>query len=562
MFFTEDKTKELIIKSKLLSEKKLIEVAKFAKDTNVPLIQALINKSLVTDTELGALFAKYLGVPFVVLSKETITPDLARIISGKVAIRQKAFAFARDKKEIKVAFANPKDSEFISLVERKTGLKVKAYYSSDKEIETTIKLYKRPLQNSIDLLLRENIYKPDTAIVLDEAPIAKIVEELIQEAYSEKASDIHIEPEEQESLVRFRIDGQLHDMVRLPRLLHDRFISRIKVLSNLRTDEHLSAQDGKMHLLLEEEDLDIRVSIIPVSSGEKVVLRLLSSKSREFTLSNLGMNDTDLNRVTAAFGKSYGMILSTGPTGSGKTTTIYSILKILNTRGKNITTIEDPIEYRIRGANQVQVNAKTNLTFASGLRSILRQDPNVIFVGEIRDGETAGIAVNAALTGHLVLSTLHTSDAATSIPRLMDMKVEPFLVASTVNVIIAQRLVRKICESCRGKVSYSRVELSKHVSPRLINKYFGNKKNIKVYEGKGCKLCNFTGFSGRLGIFEVLEVSKNIRKLVAEKVDAEIIEEAAKKEGMKTMMEDGLEKVYKGITTIGEVLSATKIQTM
>lgn len=311
---------------------------------------------------------------------------------------------------------------------------------------------------------------------------------------------------------------------------------------------------------LEEEDLDIRVSIIPVTEGEKAVLRLLSSHSREYSLSDLGTNPLDLQKVTNAFNKSYGMILSTGPTGSGKTTTIYAILKILNTREKNIMTIEDPVEYRIQGANQVQVNAKTNLTFANGLRSILRQDPNVIFVGEIRDNETAAIAVNAALTGHLVLSTLHTNDAATAIPRLTDMKVEPFLVASTVNIIIAQRLVRQICSSCKLEEKVPITDISKHFPQELVQKYFGMKGEVSVFKGKGCKICRQTGYLGRVGLFEVLEVTKGIKKLISEKVDSDVIADAAKKEGMKTMLDDGLEKVAQGITTIEEVIRVTKVE--
>jgi type II secretory ATPase GspE/PulE/Tfp pilus assembly ATPase PilB-like protein len=398
--------------------------------------------------------------------------------------------------------------------------------------------------------------------VYDDLPIAKIVDVLIDAAYQDKASDIHIEPEEKQSLIRVRIDGVLHEVLRVPKVLHDRIITRIKVLSGLRTDEHMSAQDGKMRMALEEENLDIRVSIIPIAEGEKAVLRLLSSRSREYTLVDLGMNEADLKKVNAAYNKSYGMILSTGPTGSGKTTSIYAILKILNTREKNITTIEDPVEYRIRGANQVQVNAKTNLTFANGLRSILRQDPNIIFVGEIRDSETAGIAVNAALTGHLVLSTLHTNDAATAIPRLSDMKVEPFLVASTVNIIIAQRLVRKICDMCKTTVTMTQEELKKHLPEETIKRHFGDEATLKLYKGKGCKICHNTGYNGRLGVFEVLEVSKDVRKLISEHSDSDEINKKALEEGMTTMLDDGLDKVKRGLTSIEEVVRVTKVESI
>jgi type II secretory ATPase GspE/PulE/Tfp pilus assembly ATPase PilB-like protein len=315
-----------------------------------------------------------------------------------------------------------------------------------------------------------------------------------------------------------------------------------------------------MRILLDEEDLDIRVSILPIADGEKVVLRLLASKFRQFSLIDLGMNEKDLKKVTDAYGKSYGMILSTGPTGSGKTTSIYAILKILNTRDKNITTIEDPAEYRIKGVNQINVNAKTNLTFANGLRSILRQDPNIIFVGEIRDSETAGIAVNASLTGHLVLSTLHTNDAATALPRLIDMNVEPFLVASTVNVIIGQRLVREICEICKGTRTITKEELLKNLPEETFSKYLGKEDNINIYQGAGCKICHMTGYAGRIGVFEVLEVTKSIKDLITKRMDADVILQKAIEEGMTTMLDDGLEKVAKGLTTIEEVLRVTKIQ--
>jgi type II secretory ATPase GspE/PulE/Tfp pilus assembly ATPase PilB-like protein len=315
-----------------------------------------------------------------------------------------------------------------------------------------------------------------------------------------------------------------------------------------------------MRMRLEEEDLDLRVSILPIVEGEKVVLRLLASHFRQFSLVDLGMNERDLAKVQKAISKSFGMVLSTGPTGSGKTTSIYSLIKILNTREKNITTIEDPVEYRIKGINQIQVNAKTNLTFASGLRSILRQDPNVVFVGEIRDNETASIAVNAALTGHLVLSTLHTNDAATTLPRLTDMQIEPFLVASTVNVIIAQRLIRKICDMCKASLQVQKTELTKSIPDAIFVKHFGTSETITVYQGQGCKVCNKTGYLGRVGVFEVLEVTNAVRKLITEKRDADVIAQAAIAEGMNTMLDDGLEKIAKGVTTIAEVLRVTKVE--
>ena len=545
----------------LLDESTIAKAENYAASTKSPsLLASLVESGVITEDQISTVIADYYKVPVISLSKVSIPESVAHIIPEKVARKQKAIVFAKDGSGVKVALNDPSNQTILALVSKKTGMKVTPYYASASDVEGTIQLYKKALQKTIDELLKE--YVKQATLYQGDLPIIKVVDVLINAAYQDRASDIHIEPEEKTSLIRFRIDGVLQDVLRVPREIHERIISRIKVLSNLRTDEHLSAQDGKMTEKLEEENLDIRVSIIPITEGEKAVLRLLSGHAREYTLSDLGMNPADLQKVTKAFNKTYGMILSTGPTGSGKTTSIYAILKILNTREKNIMTIEDPVEYRIQGANQVQVNAKTNLTFANGLRSILRQDPNVIFVGEIRDSETAGIAVNAALTGHLVLSTLHTNDAATAIPRLTDMKVEPFLVASTVNIIIAQRLGRQICSACKVEERIPVTELSKHFPELLVQKYFGSKDEVAIHKGKGCKICRQTGYLGRVGLFEVLEITKGIRKLISERVDSDVIAQAAIKEGMKTMLDDGLEKIASGMTTIEEIIRVTKVETL
>ncbi len=558
MALPDQKIIDLVKASGVIDANAIKKAEDYAVETHSSnLITAYIESGVLTEDQLGTIIAGYYNVPYVALSRESIPEDVVHILPDKVARRQKAVVFARDTSGLKIALNDPTNKTVPALVSRKTGLKVIVYYASDDEIEGTVRLYEKALQKTIDDLLQE--YVKQATLFKGDLPIIKVVDELVNAAYNDRASDIHIEPEEKTSLIRFRVDGVLQDVLRVPREIHERVISRIKVLSNLRTDEHMSAQDGKMTAHLENEDLDIRVSILPVTQGEKAVLRLLSSHSREFSLSDLGMNPADLQKVTNAFNKSYGMILSTGPTGSGKTTSIYAILKILNIREKNIMTIEDPVEYRIQGANQVQVNAKTNLTFANGLRSILRQDPNVIFVGEIRDSETAGIAVNAALTGHLVLSTLHTNDAATAIPRLIDMKVEPYLVASTVNVIVAQRLVRVVCSSCKTEEKMPMSEIIKHFPQPLVEKYFGGASEISVYKGKGCKICRQTGYVGRVGLFEVIEITKGIRQLITEKADADIIAQAAIKEGMKTMLDDGLEKVAHGVTSIDEVIRVTKV---
>ncbi|MEN9407532.1 MAG: hypothetical protein RLZZ455_748 [Candidatus Parcubacteria bacterium] len=553
MLISNDELKKLVLQTGLITEPKLNELEQFAHDSNTSLEDMLIERDVISDENLGILIADSLKIPFIVLTKTSIPEDVYHIVPEKIARKQKVIAFGRDTNGIKLAMVDPRNTLLQEMIARKTGSHVVAYYSTERDIYNTLKIYRKDLQKAFDELMKE-------VGQYAEPPVSKVVDMIIDYAYQDRASDIHLEINEAESLTRFRIDGMLHDMLRMPKHLHDQVITRIKVLSRLRTDEHLSPQDGKMRLRLEEEDLDLRVSILPIVEGEKCVLRLLASHFRQFSLVDLGMNEEDLAKVQKAISKSFGMVLSTGPTGSGKTTSIYSLIKILNTREKNITTIEDPVEYRIKGINQIQVNAKTNLTFASGLRSILRQDPNVVFVGEIRDNETASIAVNAALTGHLVLSTLHTNDAATTLPRLTDMDIEPFLVASTVNVIIAQRLMRKICEMCKASLQVAKGELMRSIPEATIVHYFGHEEMLTVYQGQGCKVCNMTGYAGRIGVFEVLKVTKNIRKLIIEKRDADVIAQAAIEEGMTTMLDDGLKKIAKGVTTISEVLRVTKVE--
>jgi len=556
MTLPNEQVNALLVKAGI-DQKTLNDLIVFTDNAKISLQEAAIEKNVISDDKLGMLIAASLKIPFASLSKISISEQIFRIIPERIARKYKMIAFGRDATGIKLAMANPRETQLLEMIMKKTGQKVIPYYATERDIENTMQSYKKNLQDIFDELLQNEVI---TKVIADDAPIVKMIELLITRAYQDKASDIHIEPQEKNILIRFRLDGILHDVLSLDKRHQDRIITRIKILSKLRTDEHLSPQDGKMRMQVDDENLDIRTSIIPIADGEKVVLRLLASHFRQFSLQDLGMNDTDLKKTNNAINKAYGMILSTGPTGSGKTTSIYAILKILNTRQKNITTIEDPVEYRIKAVNQIQVNTKTKLTFANGLRSILRQDPDIIFVGEIRDSETAGIAVNAALTGHLVLSTIHTTNASTALPRLIDMDVEPFLVASTVDIIIAQRLVRKICESCKIKTIGKRSDFIKNFLEKSVNKYFGSQENIKIMQGEGCKSCHYTGYSGRIGIFEVIEVTNRIRKLITEKNDSDIINKEAIEEGMTTMLEDGLEKVKKGLTTVKEVLRVTKVE--
>lgn len=434
--------------------------------------------------------------------------------------------------EIKGAEASPKKEE------------VKPKPKKDEKPE--------PKKEEVKSLKKEKILTEKELVGGGEVSIIRLVDALMEYAYKANASDVHIDPEEEQVRVRLRIDGVMHETFVFPKDLHSEIITRIKVLSGLRTDEHGAAQDGRFKVLVEEgEYIDIRVSIAPTYYGENAVMRLLAEQAVAFTLETLGFTEKDRAKVVSAIKKPYGMILCTGPTGSGKTTSLYTIIKILNKPEVSILTIEDPIEYSIEGIEQIQVNARAGLTFASGLRSILRQDPDIIMVGEIRDEETAGISVNAALTGHLMLSTLHTNDAATTLPRLIDMKIEPFLIASTVNIAIAQRLVRKICPECKVKREATEAELkslSESLPPEIL------KGKPIFYTGKGCDKCSDSGYKGRIGIYEVLVIDDEVREAIMRRVDASEIKKIAIKNGMTPMLLDGFQKVLAGITTLEEVL--------
>ncbi len=381
--------------------------------------------------------------------------------------------------------------------------------------------------------------------------IINLINYLIELSYNLKVSDIHIDPQAQSVRIRLRIDGILQDELPFPKLIQSEVISRIKILAGLRTDEHQVAQDGRFRVNLETGPIDIRVSIAPTYYGENAVLRLLKDQKEDQDLDNLGFSAADKAKILRAIRYPYGMILATGPTGSGKTTTLYSLIKLLNTPGTSIITIEDPIEYSLEGIIQIGVNARTGLTFANGLRSILRQDPNIIMVGEIRDEETAGLAINTALTGHLVLSTIHTNDAATTLPRLIDLKIEPYLIASTVNIAIGQRLVRKICQACKREIIITDAEL-KSLTDVVSENILGKQKVF--YKGSGCNLCNNTGYIGRLCINEVLVIDNAIRNAIHKKATAAEIKEETKKQNMTSMVEDGFLKARIGITTIEEIL--------
>ncbi len=561
MKLSKKELKEMLVDGGYITQKQLKEVFTYAKENEVDVTEVLVGKDMISDANLGRLIAEKRGYTFVELSKKPIPEDVLRFVPEIVAKMQNVIAFARDKKGIRVAMNDPENYEMIAWIRKKTGEEVIPYFSTSHDIASAIKNYHQNIKEELEEIVSRHAKKLKTGVVKPEdVSIITLVDTLIRYAHENRASDIHIEPREKKVVVRYRIDGILQGVVTLSRPLHELVISRIKVLARLRTDEHFSAQDGKFRAKIDEGKIDIRVSIVPTIKGENAVLRLLSEQFQRFSLEDLGLGERDLKKLNAAARKPFGMILATGPTGSGKTTTLYAILKILNKPEVNIATIEDPVEYDIEGVSQIQVNPKTNLTFAKGLRAIVRQDPDIIMVGEIRDEETASVAINSAMTGHLMLSTLHTINAATTLPRLIDMEIEPFLVSSSVNVICAQRLMRKICLQCIESYGITKKEIAlikRDEHARDLFQQMSRKENLgglQLYRGKGCKSCGEIGYAGRTGIFEVLELDDRIRDLIMEKANADSIDEEAKRNGMTSMFYDGVGKVLEGETTLEELL--------
>jgi type IV pilus assembly protein PilB len=552
---------EILVKESYITDDDFKQAKEFANKNQSSPIDHLLTERLITRELLGQAIAEFFKVPYVDLKKERMEEGIFGKIPELVASSRGVIAFSKSDDGVKVGMVNPKDLEIIHLLEKRFGQRIIAYFITKQDLQDALVGYKGGLRDDfkevIDKLQDKRINREERDQV-----VVDLVDMLIKYGHQNRASDIHIEPYEKKVIVRYRVDGILHDVLEMPKELIDFMVSRIKIMSNMRTDVHRSAQDGKISFELDKGKLDVRVSILPVVHGENIVMRLLDSKQQGLTLSSVGLTGEDLQKVNRAVKKSHGMILVTGPTGAGKTTTLYAILRILNKREVNISTIEDPVEYDVGGISQIQVNVKTNLTFAAGLRAIVRQDPDVIMVGEIRDEETAGIAVNSALTGHLVLSTLHTNDAATTLPRLLDMGVEEFLVASTVNIVIAQRLVRKICQKCRTSYSITPEEKDIIKTSVALKKLFKDKnintRDTRLYKGNGCKVCNFSGYSGRLGIFEVLEMSESIKEAVLRKASNEEIMSLAIKNGMTTIAEDGVKKVFNGLTTFEEVMRVSR----
>ena len=581
--------KEFLLDADIASKKIIESCFEEAEKAGKKPDDILISKKIISQKDLIKLKAYILGIPFVNLKKTTINEDILKIIPEPLARKHNIVSFRKIGNDLEVAMLDPEDLQTIEFIKKKSGLKISPCLTNQESIKFVLKQYQKSLEAEFGDIIKGDIAEADKLTktkektkkesesgkdlkkMAEDLPIIKIVDTLLKHAILEKASDIHIEPQEKDIIVRYRIDGILHDAMNLPKKVLPGIIARIKVLSSLRLDEHRLPQDGRFKIETEDYKISFRVSILPVFDGEKIVMRLLDESSKGLTLEVLGLGGKALEIIQENIRKPNGMILVTGPTGSGKTSTLYSMMDILNTPEININTVEDPIEYKMPRINQTQVRPKIGLTFASGLRTLLRQDPDVIMVGEIRDEETATLAIHAALTGHLVLSTLHTNSAAGTLPRLLDMGVESYLVASTVKVIIAQRLVRQICPDCREKYRLSQKEikaLSKTFDLKKILDVFKSQKvidpkikdwsELDFFKGKGCEHCHQQGYKGRIGTFEVLEITGNIASLINKESTSDIINQKAIQENMVTILQDGFIKAAKGITTIEEVLRVTR----
>jgi type IV pilus assembly protein PilB len=520
-----------------------------AKKSRISVVESLLNQDLLTKNLLGQAIAESLDVPYADLDHNPPPLDQTLKIPEEVAQKCRAVLFDEKKTVLTVATDDPAKKDLLKSLQAVFGKKkITIAFSLTEDIDAVLAQYRKSLETRF------------SKIIEGQKRIApEIIEEILSDALSYHASDVHFEPQQKEILVRFRVDGVLQEAGRLSREHYENILNRIKVQSHLRIDEHTAAQDGSMRFEKDDKVTDLRTSVVPTVEGEKVVLRVLAAYVQGFNLADLGLSARNQAIVEEAANKPFGMILSTGPTGSGKTTTLYALLKLLNQPDVNVTTIEDPVEYKMVGINQIQVNPQTNLTFAKGLRSIVRQDPDIILVGEIRDEETAEIAVNAALTGHLLLSTFHANNAATAIPRLLEMNAEPFLLASTLQVIMAQRLARKICEHCRHSTSTFPKGIPVKAK-KILDGYLGT-KNVTLYQGKGCAACSNTGYRGRTALFELITMTPEMQELVLKSPSTLEIWRLARKQGSTSLFEDGIEKVKSGVTSLDELLRVAEIPT-
>lgn len=539
------------------------------------LAETLLLDKRFPQSKVLEILSKCYQLPTADLQGTTIMPQVISMIPKEVAEQHQVIVFKKMRQMIFVATTRPEDEQIVEFITKKTKCKVEIFITTPESIKYGLEKYRSDLSEDFEKIIEQSIReaKENTASVEKMAqfvPIVKMVNSIIERALNSGASDIHIEPQAGKIKIRFRIDGILHTIVELPKDIAASIVARIKILANLKIDEHMVPQDGRFQFDTGTQEVPIRVSIIPTLHGAKVALRLLEMNQKKFTLRRLGLNKRDHQLLKDKIKVAHGMILVTGPTGSGKTTTLYTLLRMLNQEDVNICTVEDPVEYDIEGINQTQINPRVGLTFANGLKSLLRQDPNIVMVGEIRDVDTAQIAINAAMTGHLVLSTIHTNNAFLTPQRLIEMGVPGYLVSPVINVIIGQRLVRRLCRHCRSKYRDNQKVFAEYVHNFQIQDIFDRFKQmnlipvdadlaaIPIYRAQGCKKCNFTGYQGRLGIYEIVDIDEHLRKIILENPVEEKFRQAATSAGALTMLEDGVLKVLHGQTTLNEILRVTK----
>ncbi len=547
---------DALVDSGLITAVQLQEALKYQKETGDRLGQILVNLGFVSEQDIVGILENQLGIPQITFDPSNLNANLVNSVPEAMIKRHRVMPIKKEGNRLTVAMVDPLNVVAIDDLRLTTGCEIRPVLATEKEIETAI--HKHFGLPSLEVAMKDFEVTPGSEVendavrldqeeaIIDEAPIVRLVNGIFMEAINEGVSDIHFEPMEDRVRIRYRADGILREAMKLPRKSRAALISRIKIMSDMDIAEKRVPQDGRIQIKYGEKGVDMRVNTLPTVFGEKIVIRLLDKSSIRIRVNQLGLSKLNHHKFTSAIRNPHGILLITGPTGSGKTTTLYATLNELNDPEKNIITVEDPVEYMLEGINQTQVNAKAGLTFAAGLRAILRQDPDIVMVGEIRDGETADIAVRAATTGHLVLSTLHTNDAPGAMTRLIDMGVEPFLVASSVIAVVAQRLVRRICSEC--KEAY---ELPPEAPERI---YLGiPPEQITFYRGKGCSKCGNKGYKGRLGIHELMPITKGLRHLINARVSADEIKRVAVAEGMVTVKEDGLNKAIEGLTTVQEV---------
>jgi len=563
MIISEDKLEKILVEGGYIEKVDFDMIKSLAKEEKMSLDKMLVEKGMIKDHVIGKLVAETAGYTFIGLKRaniEDITPKLLSYIPEQVAFSQKAVVFDEEENILKIATSNPSNYAFFKVLEKKTGKKIEIYYVTDFDMNQALRRYKGDITIEVDRLVGELKKDPKRS----EENIVELVDIILDYGYTSLSSDIHIEPLLKTTIVRYRVDGILYKAIEFPKELHTRVVSRIKILARLRTDERAAAQDGRFEHKIRGATIDLRVSIVPTTNGENVVMRVIMQRGRRFELSDLGLLESDLKKLKVNADKPYGMIVAVGPTGSGKTTTLYALLQLINKPEVNIMTIEDPVEYDIERINQIQVNPAKEITFPKGLRSIVRQDPDIIMVGEIRDKETADMAINSAMTGHLVLSTLHANDAATTFSRFLELGAKPYLVSSSVNAAIAQRLVRKICNDCKESYTLTDKEMEvlddEPTLAKMIKEISGQDdlRNIKFYRGKGCKFCNHSGYEGRTTIFEILNVTEELREMITNKFPMDSIKKKAVEQGMTSMIYDGITKALMGLTTFDEVRKAAK----